>query len=186
MILFIHGFGSSGRSTKAGITKRFFTEERVYAPSLPYIPTLAIETLEDLIEICQKRGEEVYLIGSSLGGFYANYLSTKYGLKAVLINPSLNAPTRLKEAISKAMSYFDATKFEWNEAHIEMLKSYEVEHTNQQNILLMLQTGDEVLDYKDALKRLPNANKIVEEGGDHSFVGYENHLPKIANFFQMS
>ncbi|MEA2073691.1 MAG: YqiA/YcfP family alpha/beta fold hydrolase, partial [Campylobacterota bacterium] len=44
------------------------------------------------------------------------------------------------------------------------------------------QTGDESLDYKEALKKLPNATHIVEEGGNHSFENIERHFKLIKNF----
>ena len=183
MIIFIHGFGSSGFSFKADRTREYFTNEVVLSPSLTYVPHLAITTLEDIIEYALTKEESVKLIGSSLGGFYALYLSNKYNLKAVLINPAINAPITLGKYEGMATNYYDLSKFEWNSSHVEQLKKLVVENPKEDNILLMLQKGDEVLDYKEALEKLPNAELILEDGGDHSFMGYAEHLDKIAEFF---
>lgn len=39
---------------------------------------------------------DITLVGSSLGGYYSLYLSQKYGLKAVLINPCLEPHNIIK------------------------------------------------------------------------------------------
>ncbi len=183
MILYIHGFGGNGESFKAKVAKRHFKNEGLLAPSLSHIPDLTVGTLKDIVEFFKDRGERVFLMGSSLGGFYALYLSELYSLKAVLINPALNAPERLKRAVPEAVNYYDGSRFEWREEHANMLKKYEVSPSSQKNILLMLQKGDEVLDYRDALKRLKEANLILEEGGNHRFEGFERHLKSIEEFF---
>ncbi len=182
MILFIHGFGSSGHSFKANLVREYFAKEGVLSPSLSYVPKLAIDTLKELIEFFLSRDEEVYLLGSSLGGFYALYLSQLYGLKAVLINPAVHADISLKKAIPRAINYFDDSYFEWKESYLEQLKEYATVPKDQKNLLLMLQCGDEVLDYKEALDKLPDANLILEDGGSHHFDGFSDHLPKIREF----
>ena len=183
MIIFIHGFGSSGFSNKAQKTSDYFKDkEVVLSPSLSYVPYLAIDTLEQIIEYALPK-ESVYLIGSSLGGFYALYLSNKYNIKAVLINPAVNANKTLGKYEGMATNYYDLSQFEWNKSHVSQLNNLVVDNPKEDNILLMLQKGDEVLDYKEALSKLPNASLILEDGGDHSFAGYENHLEKIDEFF---
>lgn len=185
MILFIHGFGSSGKSFKAELVKKYFKEEGVLSPSLSYVPELAVDTLKEIIEFFIRRGEKVHLMGSSLGGFYATYLSELYGLKAVIINPAVNASKSLTKAIPRAINYYDESTFEWNQSYIDMLKKYDIVPKNQKNLLLMLQKGDEVLDYKDALEKLKDANLILEEGGAHHFDGFESHLEHIEMFFEL-
>ena len=52
MIIYIHGFGSSGEGHKAKQFREYFKDDGFIAPSLSYIPDLAIKTLEELIESC--------------------------------------------------------------------------------------------------------------------------------------
>jgi len=63
-----------------------------------------------------------------------------------------------------------------------MLKKYETEVIDQSKVLLLLQKGDEVLDYTEAVKKLPSATMVVEEGGDHGFVQIERHFERVENF----
>ena len=185
MILFIHGFGSSGHSFKAAVVREYFKKEGVLSPSLSYVPKLAIDTLKEIIEFCLQKDEKVYLLGSSLGGYYATYLSEIYSLKVVLINPAVNAHERLNRYIPRAKNYFDDTTFEWTANHVKMLLSYDTIPTNQKNILLMLQKGDEVLDFQEALEKFPDANLILEDGGAHHFDKFERHLEVIEKFFEL-
>lgn len=189
MILYIHGFGGSGLGNKAQVFRDFFKEKNIdfLAPSLSYVPQLAIQTLEEIIELQIEKNEKISLIGSSLGGFYSIYLATKYDLQAVLINPAVYAHVRLKEALGEALNYHDLSHFEWNENHLQMLKNlYSPTIEQQERFLLMVQKGDELLDYSQATNFLPNAKQIIEENGDHSFVNIESKFDSICKFLKLN
>ncbi|QSZ42623.1 esterase [Sulfurimonas aquatica] len=185
MTIYIHGFASSAQGIKAKAFRKYFQEYKLdfIAPSLSYIPELAISTLEEMIESYLPN---VTLIGSSLGGYYSIYLANKYGLKATLINPSIHPNITLQKVLGKPTSFYDGSTFEWNEKHIQMLKRYKVNAATEKNFMLLLQKGDETLDYKEAIKKLPNSNIILEENGNHSFENIENHFQKIKEFFLLS
>lgn len=167
---------------KAAALRMFLKDQTFIAPSLSYVPDLAIGTLCELIEAFQKH-EKVYLIGSSLGGYYSLYLAEKYTLPAVLINPAMYPYKKLELALGQALNYHDLSHFEWRETHLQMLKNIEIESPDPKNYLLLLQQGDEILDYREALHKLPAAKHMVEEGGDHSFIGIERYVETIKEFF---
>jgi len=184
MVIYIHGFASAGKGGKALAFRAYFKSQNIpcIAPSLSYVPELAIDTLEQLIESFE---EEVMLIGSSLGGFYAIYLAEKYGLKAVLINPAVNSAKTLKRVLAlgdRQKNYYDNSYFDWTPEHVDMLLRYRVNEVKNGEYFLLLQTGDEVLDYQEALAKLPNAKTVVEEGGTHPFEGIERHFETIEKF----
>ena len=186
MVIYIHGFGSSGKGGKSLQFREYFKSQNIpcIAPSLSYVPALAIDTLEQLIE---SYDEEVTLIGSSLGGFYSIYLAEKYGLKAVLINPAIDSSKTLRRMLSlgsTAKNYYDDTRFDWTVEHVDMLLSYRVKEVQYGKYFLLLQMGDDVLDYKEALAKLPNAKTIVEEGGTHPFEKVERHFEAVREFFE--
>ena len=181
MILYIHGFGSSGHGGKASLFREYF-EEEVIAPSLSYVPNLAIDTLEQIIEMLLEKDETVGLVGSSLGGYYSIYLATKYNLKAVLINPAVH-PYKTLDKIGMAMNYYDGTSFEVTAEHINALKALDLENIpNQENFMTLLQTDDEVLDYNEAVEKLLDSELVIEEGGNHSFENIESYFRKIGSF----
>jgi len=184
MIVYIHGFGSSAQGSKALILKEIYKEHGFIAASLSYVPDLAIETLKELIESFLKY-EDVYLMGSSLGGYYATYLVDYFKIPAVLINPAVNAPTTLKQALGDAKNYYDHSTFQWTSTHIKMLERYDVKTIQDNLYMLLVQKGDEVLDYTEAQNKFKNSKSFIEEGGNHSFIGIEKYIKEINSFFNV-
>lgn len=184
MILYLHGFGGSGLGKKVSFLREVY-KDKIFAPSLSNIPELAVDTLEQSIEFLLKSGENVQLIGSSIGGYLSIYLANKYQLKAVLINPAIY-PYKMSQIIGYAKNFFDYSTFECTPTHLESLKKYELLHVkHQENFMLLLQKGDKILNYQEALQKLPNATLILEENGSHEFDNFENQLPQIENFFNI-
>ncbi len=187
MIIYIHGFGSSARSTKAEKIQNMPLNEPFLALSLSTIPHLAMKTLEDIIQLyihsCDTELSSLKLIGSSLGGFYALYLSQKYNIKAVLINPALEITPTLSTP-KKMINYYDESYFEWSQKHIDSLKEYETNDiVYAHNILLLTQKNDEVLDYNIAVKKLKHSKQIIYDNSDHGFSNIEICFHEIEQFF---
>ncbi len=182
MILNIHGFASNGLSKKSLILREHF-EDKLISPSLSNIPTLAFDTCEQIIKCIQKSGQSVHLIGSSIGGFMSTYLSEKYNLKAVLINPAIT-PYEFTSFVGMRENYYDHSKFESTDEHRKLLKNYAIKTlTKPENFLVLLQKGDTLLDYKDAQKAFCDARLVIEEGGSHSFENFQSKLSMIEDFF---
>lgn len=183
MIIYIHGFGSHGNGSKAIALRNYCKTNNIpfIAPSLSTIPDLALQTVEELIEAFQ-RFENVSLVGSSLGGYYAMYLSNKYNIPCVLINPAVYSYKTLQRALGASPNFYDQSTYEWTAKHLDMLKQYDIKSYQGENALLLLQTGDEVLDYAEAVAKLPKAHMIIEEGGDHGFKGLDRHFQTIIDF----
>ncbi len=181
MIIYIHGFGSSGFSGKAAVFKKYFGEG-LLAPSLSYVPALAMDTLTQLVEVFLASDEPLAVAGSSLGGYYALYLAEKYQLKAVVINPAMY-PYTLLNKMGMCRNYYDDSSFEMRPEYMIQLKDlYVPEISAPENIMALLQKGDEVLDYREAVERLAGGYLVVEEGGDHAFVDIGRYLIHIDSF----
>ncbi|MBK1735526.1 hypothetical protein CKO15_09560 [Halorhodospira abdelmalekii] len=184
MILYIHGFGGSGRGHKAMLLRQQLQAVGFLAPSLPTHPQLAIETLSELIE-CVARFEPVGVIGSSLGGFYALCLSERFpSLRAVLINPALRPYETLRCALGPTggLNLHDGSRYEWHEGHLQALRSMAPSQYRKENLLLLTQLGDELLDAREAITALHGCEQVVEEEGSHGFDGLERHVPRIRAF----
>lgn len=50
MIIYLHGFASSGKAYKAQLLRKFLLSIEVVSPDLPFEPIKAIETVCDIIE----------------------------------------------------------------------------------------------------------------------------------------
>ncbi|MGQ9427132.1 YqiA/YcfP family alpha/beta fold hydrolase [Gilvimarinus sp. F26214L] len=187
LLLYIHGFLSSPLSHKAQQVESWLQENRPkvnYAcPFLSAYPAEAIEQLEDIVK--NAASEPVYLMGSSLGGYYATWLAEKYGLPAVLINPAV-APYELISAYldQDLKNYHTDDHYRLGPEHIEQLRELETEELQYPaRYWLMVQTGDETLDYRRAVERYKGCRQLVEQGGDHSFQNFERWLPDIHEFY---
>jgi len=59
------------------------------------------------------------------------------------------------------------------------LKALEVKRITPSRFLLIVTTGDEVLDYRAAVARYRGCRQIVIEGGDHSLAGFADYLDDV-------
>ena len=81
-ILYLHGFQSSALSIKGQQLKDYctlYTSYTVHLPDLNMPPLQVIETISDLI----RQLDDVVLVGSSLGGFYATQLVAKHSVHLI-------------------------------------------------------------------------------------------------------
>jgi len=193
-ILYIHGFNSSPLSVKAEQTREYFLKHfpqiNFYCPQIASNPKEAIEQLEQIIQSSQI-GHSWYLIGSSLGGYFASYLSEKYNFPSVLVNPAIKPFELLKDYIGEQVNPYTEEVYQVTKEHMTELKMIESKSPSfamqkKNNYLVMVQTNDEVLNYQEAVEKYQHCRLVIEQGGDHSFVNFEQHLPAIADFFQLS
>ena len=185
-ILFLHGFCSSPASQKAQLLKATMAarglSDRFFCPALSPVPMQAIAQAEAIIAA---QGPEITLIGSSLGGFYATHLAEKHALPAALINPAVVAPISLASYVGTQTNFYTGERFEFTTAHIDELRALEVARITQQRYLLLVETGDEVLDYRHAVKRYAGCRQVVLEGGDHSFTRLPEVMPQLLEFCRL-
>ena len=185
-LLYLHGFNSSPQSLKAQQVIQYMSDnhclDQLLCPQIPAVPEEARLFLEQLVEETLK-SHKLNFVGSSLGGFYATYLAEKYSGSEVLINPSVKPYETLRAHLGENKFFFDEGCWEFDESHIQQLETMKVEEiTEPQRYLVLLQTGDETLDYLEAESKYKDSQCIVEQGGDHSFVDFERFIPKIMQF----
>lgn len=179
MILYIHGFRSTQNSAKAKLLKKQY-KEQIHIADFSHIPDKAIEELDNIIKELNITG----IIASSLGGFYATYLSEKYNLKTTLINPSTKPYETLRRYLGANETY-DGDPFEWKEEYLEQLKNLSHLNVTSSNYLLFLQKGDEILDYSVAQGYYNGAKMTIEDGGNHRFQSFERHFEKLNDFLSI-
>jgi len=181
VILYIHGFASCGDSTKSRLLKAHFGESEVLAPDIPVEPDAALRVLRLLIET----HNITLLIGSSLGGFYATALSGEYMLDAVLINPSVHPYQTLAPYVGTNSFWCSGELFEWKSAYLqELARIAETMRLPDVRLLVLLQTGDEVLDYRVAEAVYRDYEVVVEAGGNHRFENLGAYLERIETFYR--
>lgn len=121
-----------------------------------------------------------------MGGFFANYFSERLQLPAVLINPAVYPHKLLKDYLGEQINPYTNAKYTLDDNMIRPLQDMVISNMAEPKKRLVLQQkGDEVLDYRDAEAFYSKAQMHLENGGDHSFQGYENWMPMIAEFFSL-
>lgn len=190
MLLYIHGFNSSPSSEKGVVTAQFVTEHHkelsFFQPQLPATPKAAMALLESIVAQAKVSGEPLCFIGSSLGGYFATYLAEKYGGKAVLVNPAVKPFELFDEFLGAQFNPYTQEHYLLEVQHKREVAEFDTPVVlNPDRFLVLLQSEDEVLDYKQALDKYQCCEMVLEAGGDHSFVGYENHLQSISQFLQL-
>lgn len=187
-LLYLHGFLSSPTSVKAQATKNYFAkhhpEVTLHIPELSNFPSKVEAQLVELIENNPELLEGgLKVIGSSMGGYLSTFLIEKYSGKAVLINPAVRPYELLQQFIGPHVNPYSGENFSIELTDIDIIKALDTDALkNDKAYKVLLQTNDETLDYRLAAAKYALSDLVIEEGGDHSFVGYENHLPAIAEF----
>jgi predicted esterase YcpF (UPF0227 family) len=185
MLLYLHGFNSSPQSKKAIETERWLQLNapniKFFCPQLSPYASRVMQSLAELIEAYLP--QPVYLVGSSMGGFFATCLSEQYNLPAVLINPAVNPGSGLHSWLGENSNFMTGERWVFEPRHIEEYNDLNPQQIKRlANYKILLQTGDEVLDYRHAQNRYKGCAIETEVGGNHSFVDYQQHLPAILKF----
>jgi hypothetical protein len=176
LLIYIHGFNSSPASAKARALKAKLEAlgrgGEFAAPALPSSPARAAAVLDALAA----RHPGAALVGSSLGGYYATWLAEKHDLNAVLLNPVVRPYELLAPLVGLQKRFHTGEEYVFTTGHVAELLALEVSRVTPSRYLLIVTTGDEVLDYRKAVARYRGCRQIVIEGGDHGLAGFADYL----------
>ena len=185
MILYLHGFRSSPRSFKARVVsermKALGRASELICPQLPASPKEAMALVLTLVE--RYPAEQLAIIGSSLGGFYATWLAERLGCRAALLNPAVDPLKNLEQHVGVTTEYHSDKPFEFKREYIDELGELKVERlANPGRYFLLATTGDEVLDYRDMVVRYDGAQQHVIEGSDHAISEFPQYVDEVLEF----
>ena len=189
MIIYLHGFASSGRSWKAQRLGRWLAPIPVLAPTFRQDPPSAVGFLERFIgeAVAEAPQEPLLLIGSSLGGYYAQYLVRRFSAGAVLINPALNPVETLAQCVGENRIFQTQEVFTFSLSQLRALKSFDIVDPCVSPVptLVLVDQGDEVIDPSLAVERYSECAQVrIFEGGSHGFAHLEESLDLIKEFYQ--
>tara|TARA_B100000674_G_C37840602_1_gene915074 strand:- start:155 stop:739 length:585 start_codon:yes stop_codon:yes gene_type:complete len=186
LIIYIHGWNSSGNARKAVLLKEELANNsqfEVDSITLKSHPREAIKQLTEVIE-SEKESRKVHLIGSSLGGYYAVYLAESLNLKAAMINPAVWAYKIFENDRGENLNPNTSEKYIIDQEWVDSLEEIFVENPDTKRYLVLLQTADETLDYRYAEKYFSGAKTIIDQGGSHSFENLESKIPEMLTHFR--
>jgi predicted esterase YcpF (UPF0227 family) len=185
MILYLHGFRSSPQSFKARLLAQRMhalgLAHQYACPQLPASPKQAMELALNLIK--DVPAAELTLIGSSLGGYYANWLAEKIGCRACMLNPAVQPPRDLEKYVGVTTAYHSNEVFEFKLAYIDELKALAVEKiTRPERYYLIAATGDEMLDWREMAGHYAGARQRIIEGSDHGISEFAQYADDVLQF----
>ncbi|MDB5118779.1 MAG: esterase protein [Mucilaginibacter sp.] len=161
--------------------------DRFYAPQLPASPKaamdLALAWFSQLDAGQEALSQNLSIVGSSLGGFYATWLAQRLDCRAVLLNPAVQPPRDLQSYVGVTTQYHSDEPFEFKAEYVAELQALSVpEISRPERYFLIAATGDEVLDWHEMVAHYPGARQHVIEGSDHGISEFEDYVDDVLAF----
>ena len=186
-ILYLHGFASSSNSNKAKILSSYISKissnSKLMIPNLDNNFKKAVSQIELLIK---NSDQPISFIGSSLGGYFAAYFASIENAKAILINPAIPPLKGFDEYLGENKNYSTGQKFLIEEEDIKFLRQLlKKKYLNKENTLVLMESGDDVLEYKKTSKYFEGCHIDIVFGGSHSYESMGGKLKKISNFLNI-
>jgi predicted esterase YcpF (UPF0227 family) len=175
--IYIHGFGSKydPESNKIKSLNKIFN---VHGITLDYTKSYN-SIIKELKEFNSKVLADI-IIGTSLGGFYANQLGVLIKEPFVSINPSIEPKITLKKYIGKGIDY-NNKPYELNESTVNEYPEF----INSAYGLILLDKDDDVIDPNRTIELYKDTYRIVSfNGGSHRFEHIEESLNPILKFYE--
>ena len=184
-LVYLHGFISSPQSRKAVMlgdyVRRCITGLDYQVPQLHHRPARA---MAQVLALCgELPASALTLVGSSLGGFYATVAAERLGCRAALLNPAVHPHTHFRKYLGPQRNLYTGEEFTLTTEHVDELRDLDVAAiTRPERYWLFVETGDEVLDYREAVDFYRGALHTVVRGGDHTLVSFPEHVPEIVDW----
>jgi predicted esterase YcpF (UPF0227 family) len=188
-LLYLHGFRSSPKSTKARmVAERVAVQHPAVVwqcPQLPPSPRVAMQELSALIAGWPRQGMAV--IGSSLGGFYATWIAEQTGCKAVLLNPAVDPARDLARHIGEQVAWHDPqARFFFEPGFVDELRALQCGALRTPSrYFCVIAKGDEVLDWHEMTARYAGAQIRLLEASDHALSDFAAQIDAVFGFLEL-
>lgn len=182
-IIYIHGFRSSGDSSKAALLKEKYPDINVISPTFSANP---IEVIEHLKRILAELSGKTLLLGTSLGGFYSLYFAYCHGYTCCAINPAWQPQVTLKRKIGTHTRYDSEEIYDFRPEYIgileELMEEIKAGQPEKHQVNLYLSTDDEELSFDgiDSVFIVCNSKKWFDNSG-HRFSRFPEIIDEIVS-----
>lgn len=183
-VLYLHGFLSGPGSKKACVLRDLCEAEgaNYVAPDLNMSPEDAAALIWSEYEKAAAVGT-VAVAGASLGGFYAAWLAGRTDIRAVLLNPAVEPWDIVKLYNGEYKSFTGDKIVRVTPDYADQLRALDAKSfADPARVLMVLCTGDEVLDWRRAAKRFSDVQSIVIDGSDHRISCFEEYAVGVRDF----
>lgn len=188
-LLYLHGFRSSPQSTKAQIMAARVQADhknvRWWCPQLPPSPREAMALIQR--GTADWPADQMAVVGSSLGGFYATALAQQRGCRAVVLNPAVDPARDLAAHIGEQTAWHDpAEHFFFRPEYIDELRALQTGPlTYPERTFAVIAKGDELLDWREMTARYASARIRLLEGSDHALSDFDDHIDAVQEFLAL-
>lgn len=191
-LLYLHGFRSSPQSAKAQLLGGAISQLQRQGHNLtwlcPQLPPSPADTLAELKALTLDWPlEDMVVIGSSLGGFYATVLAEELDCRALLINPAVAPARDLARHIGEQTSFHNpADRFFFRPefiAEFEAMDPYPITRPERYHVLVA--EGDEVLDWREMVAHYLGTQLTVLPGNDHAISDFATRLPTVLGWLNL-
>lgn len=172
VLLMLHGFKSAMPNNDYGVIHEAFGEAHTVAGyNYDYVNVPAnVSDLDELAALLKDR--RVIVIGTSLGGFWADYMAKRFQIDgAILVNPAVRPDQTMQRHLGKQHSKKRMSDFMVTEAAVQAYRQLDQPDQSDARRLVLLCKDDEVLDYRNAsevFKGEPDTQTVVFEEGGHN------------------
>ncbi|MHC9510731.1 YqiA/YcfP family alpha/beta fold hydrolase [Kangiella sp. M94] len=179
-IWYLHGFRSSAKSPKVKAMQQAFPNCHVQGINYtPHSPVVAEEILINEYEKLIGKDDELIVVGTSLGGFWARWLASELPVNSLMINPSLDPDKTLETGEFKVFGEFDES-IKVTTKDLQDFNHYRVTSEPYGQCEVALAMDDEVLDSEKTAKELEGIYPIhTFDTGTHRFTEFERVFPII-------
>jgi len=186
-LVYLHGFNSSPKAVKgrklAAAAAALADPPRVHIPLLHHRPATAMRDVCARVDASGANLATVTFVGSSLGGYYATWLAEKYGTRAILINPAVRPGATLATYLGPQRNPNTGEAWELTAEHFAELEALRVAApTRMERYFLLMRSGDELLDWREAVQRYSGAWQFIAGGGDHGWEDIDEEIPSMLRF----
>ncbi len=189
-LLYLHGFRSSPQSNKARqMAARVAADHPLahwWCPQLPPSPAAAAALID--AGTADWPAEQMAVIGSSLGGYYATWLAEARGCRAVVLNPAVDPARDLAAHIGEQTAWHAPEEhFFFRPDYIDELRALAGGRLHDPaRYLAVIAKGDELLDWREMAARYAGAHIRLLEGSDHALSDFDRHIDAVLDFLELA
>ncbi|SIN93967.1 hypothetical protein SAMN05443662_1057 [Sulfurivirga caldicuralii] len=183
LLVYVHGFMSSGSTLKGQALRRHFGDRfEPCTPTYPQTsPSASIEALEK--EISAAGAQKGVIVGSSLGGFYGQYLAARHGWPLVMINPALDMACVPSSLTGTHVNPYTGEKVVVDETWLAQLAPLHTEPVSPSQLIVC--ADDTTVLPRCALERYDSIAEVVfQPQGGHACWPLTPVLPQLDAFMR--
>jgi Predicted esterase len=141
---------------------------------------LATHLIETQVNAGMNPEQDLVVVGSSLGGYYAGCLAETWKCRAVLLNPVIYAARDLTTQVGEHTMWNSSERFHFLPEYVDELAEMAMGRpTDPTRYYLLAAKGDEILDWREMVDWYQGCELRLLEGSDHAISDFQQWLPEV-------